>query len=203
MPSTVTETNKKAKERIKICCGDDARAIYIDMPPKLDRIRKSLEEEFGHSNLQLWFHPLPLWRLTVHVGGARHLPTPEHTGPCNTFCDLHLANNESRYSGPLAAPQILRTVTADGTNSPDWNQDLSIVIDGSARPPSGGGALELHLRIMDCEYAHGRPPRVRPLGLVAVDIVALGAFLALEQARIRIESKRTGARALQCVEGWH
>ena len=193
----MAEISKKSKERIKVCCGDDTRAIDIDMPPSMGRIRDALEEEYGHSNLQLWFRPLPLWRLNIHVGGARHLPTPEHIGPCNAFCDVHIPAPDSRYDGPLASPQVLRTGVADGTNAPDWNQDLSIVIDGSAGPPRGGGgggggrAPELHLRVMDCEYAHGQPPRVRPLGHVVVDIAALGAFLALEQARGPIHCRRS------------
>ena len=196
---------KNQKERIKIACEDDVRAIDIDMPPDLDSIRSALEEEYGHANLQLWYRPLPLWRLNILVGGARHLPNPEHAGACNTFCEAYLPTPSRRYAGPLAVPQVLQTIVVDGTSAPDWNQQLSIIIDGSAMDAAqpvrgggggGGGGGELHIRVMECEYAHGRQPRVRQLGYVPLDLAALGAFLALEQAATPPTRARGHTRAL-------
>ena len=181
--------NQKTMERIKVCSGADNRIISLEMPADMESVRAALEEEYSSSTLQLWFRVLPFWQLIIRVGGARHLPRPEQNEQNGTrilFCEVHFPTHTCHYDGAVESPQVIRTAVVNCTDAADWDERLSIIVDGSVGggDPSGSGCgPELHVRVMEYDKANGSQPNMRPLGDVHSDLAALGAFLALEQAR--------------------
>jgi hypothetical protein len=191
-----TPPPRKTK-RLKLEFGEEIRAVDLPLPSSMQELVELVREEFETDYLDIRYNPSTVFKVEVLVISARHLPKADREGLCDAVCRAEVTPGDVfKYNGFHTTAAREKTSIAHKSLNPDFNETLTLLVDGTGDPTTHGWP-QLLLTLSD--WDNGDEEKIGQVRLDLAKMIAVTARTHIWQREEKILRDRL--HALQAVIG--
>ena len=185
--------------RVKLDFGEEIRAVDLPLPAEMPALVGLVREEFDTEMLDLRYTPSTVCRVEVTVFSARHLPKADRAGLCDAVVHAEITPSEAYcYTGYHTTPRKSRTRIVHKSLSPDFDEQLTLLLDGTGDPEKHG-LPRLKLTLSD--WDDGEEEMVGQLDLDLAHMMAVTARTRVWQRQEDALREQLAALQTEAVTG--